>query len=118
MQNFITSSNKCHKCTSVNSEICIKFENKISEIGVKQGDNLSSSLFNIYINDMIKDFNDDCTPVIIGNSKIYCLLYADDMVLLSETPSGLQQSLDTVNSFCEKWKLEINHSKSKIMNDF
>lgn len=104
----------------INSEICIKFENRISDfikqkIGVKQGDNLSSSLFNIYLNDITKEFNDTCTPVAIGNSKIFCLLYADDMVLLSETPFGLQQSLDVVHDYCDKWKLEINHSKSKIM---
>ena len=103
-----------------NSEICIKINNKISDfikqtIGVKQGDNLSSSLFNIYINDITKEFTENCTPVTIGNSNIFCLLYADDMVLLSETPQGLQTSLNILNSYCEKWKLEINHNKSKVM---
>ena len=103
-----------------NSEIYIKINNKISDfikqtIGVKQGDNLSSSLFNIYINDVTKEFTEHCTPVTIGNTNIFSLLYADDMVLLSETPQGLQTSLNILNSYCEKWKLEINHNKSKVM---
>ena len=103
-----------------NAEICIKINNQISDfikqtIGVKQGDNLSSSLFNIYINDITKEFTEDCTPVTIGNSNIFCLLYADDMVLLAETPQGLQKSLNILYDYCKKWKLEINHSKSKVM---
>ena len=82
---------------------------------MKQDDNLRSSLFNIYINDITKEFNDKCEPVLIGNSKIFCLVYADDKVVLSETPNGLQHSIDIINTYCEKWKLEINHSKSKIV---
>ena len=51
----------------------------------------------------------------LGNSKLNCLMYADDLVLLSETASGLQNCLDATGSFCSKWGLNINYSKSKVM---
>jgi hypothetical protein len=31
------------------------------------------------------------------------MLYADDIVLLSETAEGLQNSLDKVSQYCKKW---------------
>jgi hypothetical protein len=31
-------------------------------------------------------------PVSLNTSKINCLMYADDVILLSETPAGLQNS--------------------------
>ena len=103
-----------------NNEICVKFEDQITDffmpnVGVKQGDNLSSTLFNIYVNNLASQFNNTRDPVTIGNSKISCLLYADDLVLLSETPIGLQNSLNIVSNYCQLWKLEINHEKSKIL---
>lgn len=45
--------------------------------GVKQGCNLSPSLFNIFINDISSLFSNSCDPVQLGDSKINCLLYAD-----------------------------------------
>ena len=42
-------------------------------------------------------------------------MYADDIVLLSETPEGLQNSIQILSNFCSLWKLEINETKSKIL---
>ena len=55
-----------------------------SKVGVFQGDNLSPNLFNIFINDITKVFDNICAPVSIGTRSINSLLYADDLVLLSE----------------------------------
>ena len=46
---------------------------------------------------------------------IACLLYADDLVILSESKSGLQASLDKLDGYCDKWALEENINKTKIM---
>ena len=84
--------------------------------GVRQGDILSPLLFNIYINDIIEEFQqEECDPPIIMNDKVGCLLYADDLMVLSTTPNGLQTGLDKLSEYCKKWKLEINVSKSKTM---
>ena len=45
----------------------------------------------------------------------FLVLYADDIVLLSSSPEGLQKSLDTLADFCSCWKLKVNTSKSKIV---
>jgi hypothetical protein len=42
-------------------------------------------------------------------------MYADDLVLLSESPGGLQRCLDKLYKYTEKWKLKLNIKKTKIM---
>jgi hypothetical protein len=43
------------------------------------------------------------------------LLYADDLVLISETENGMQTLLNNVELYCRKWHLIINSKKSKVM---
>ena len=50
--------------------------------------------------------------------KLYLLLYADDTVIFTESPEELQITIDTMQSYCDKWKLQINTSKSKIVYFF
>ena len=42
-------------------------------------------------------------------------MYADDLVLISESREGLQRQIDTLEKFCTKWKLKINVKKTKSM---
>ena len=86
-----------------------------SQLGVFQGDNLSPNLFNIFVNDLTHCFNEACMPCLLGEHRINCLLYADDLVILSESASGLQNCLDVVGNFCSTWGLDINYNKSKVM---
>ena len=39
-------------------------------------------------------------PLLMG-AMVPLLLYADDLVLMSESAAGLQQQLDALASFCE-----------------
>ena len=48
----------------------------------------------MYINDLIDPFGPECEPLELNRKPIYCLLYADDIILLSESAKGLQKSLD------------------------
>ena len=43
------------------------------------------------------------------------LLYADDLILMSESASGLQKQLDALASFCEQRQLTVNLSKTKVV---
>ena len=43
------------------------------------------------------------------------LLYADDVVILPETSSGLQICLDKLQKYCRKWKLAMNAKKTKTI---
>ena len=83
-----------------------------SNVGDFQGDNLSLNLSNLYINGLIDDFDHSCSPVLLGQKHISCLLYADDLVLLSESQEGLQNCLNKTWEYCKSWGLEINYTKS------
>ena len=43
------------------------------------------------------------------------LLYADDLILMSESASGLQKQLDALASFCEQRQHTVNLSKTKVV---
>ena len=86
-----------------------------SHIGVKQGCNLSPTLFNIFINDIPNLFNSHCDPVKLDDTELSCLLYADDLVIMSESESGLQRCLHNLETYTKKWKLQVNLKKSKIL---
>ena len=42
-------------------------------------------------------------------------MYADDMVLIAESPQNLQKMLDTLYDYCNEWKIEVNVQKTKIV---
>jgi hypothetical protein len=86
-----------------------------SNIGVRQGDNLSPALFNLFINDIPNSFNQECDPVRLDSLSINSLLYADDLVILAETASGLKVGLNKMNCYCHKWGLKINAKKTKVI---
>ena len=73
----------------------IKFQDGLSGpisaiAGVKQGCVLIPLLFKIFLSDLPGIFDSACDPVQLYDTKISCLLYADDLILLSESPNGLQ----------------------------
>ena len=80
--------NKVHLSVRLPNGITQSFP---SNIGLKQGYNLSSILFNICINDLNEIFDKTfCQPGKIKDLTLNNLLYADDLALVSETSSGLQ----------------------------
>ena len=54
-------------------------------------------------------------PVTMGNIKLSNLFYADDLILISETKTGLQSCLDNLQAYCRKWKLTVNNTETKVM---
>ena len=72
-------------------------------------------LFNLYIDDIKDIFDDQCDPVTITDTKISHFLYADDLVLVSLSPEGLQRSLDKVSEYSIRKSLTISIQKSKSM---
>ena len=41
------------------------------------------------------------------------LLYAGDLILVSESRFGLQSCLNKLQTYCDKWKLKVNTAKTK-----
>ncbi len=85
------------------------------QTGVRQGDSLSPTLFDIYVNDICNLFDASCDPMTFNQFHINCMFYADDLVLLSKTKTGLQHCLDRLKDYCNDWYLEVSLKKSKIM---
>ena len=84
-----------------------------SNLGLKQGCPLSPMLFNLYIDDVNDIFDNQCDPVTITDTNISHFLYADDLVLVSLTPEGLQRSLDKVSEYSKRKSLTISIKKTK-----
>jgi hypothetical protein len=103
------------------SKSCVKIQNQISDffplnVGViKQGDNLSPSLFKIFVNDLPSYLSNTSDPVNVNGKDVHCLMYADDIILLSKSAKGLQEKLDILNTYCKDWYLTVNTSKTKIL---
>ena len=102
------------------STSCIRLKNGVTDsfpvsVGVKQGDNLSPNLFKIFINDLPCYMQNTQDPVKLDDKDIHCLMFADDIVLFSKSPTGLQEKLNRLEDYCKDWCLSVNTSKTKIM---
>ena len=51
----------------------------------------------------------------MNNIQVACLFYADDLVIVSETKEGLQESLNALDQYTSKWFLEVNPKKTKCL---
>ena len=116
--NFLETQRSMYK----NTKCAIKIDNKLTQFfpckkGVRQGDPLSPSLFNIFLNDLFTMLrNGNCDPVTLNNADyLNALAYADDIVLLSTSKEGLQKAIDITEKYCQTWMLKINRSKTKSM---
>ena len=83
---------------------------------MKQGDSISPTLFNIFINDLNSNFEDaGCEPSTLLNSHVGSLSFADDLLIISESKEGLQNSMNNLGEYCKKWQLSLNVKKTKTM---
>ena len=83
---------------------------------VRQVDSLNPTLFKIYINDMTELLiNSKCDQLSLENSCIGNLMFADDLLVLSESKEGLQESLNKFSLYCKEWQLTVNCNKTKTM---
>ena len=86
------------------------------DCGLKQGCRLSPILFNLYVNDLVTQISELGLGIDIDGEKVAVLLYADDLVILSETKDDLQTILDNLHVWCSTNCLFVNPEKSKIIH--
>ena len=75
----------------------------VSNVRVRQGENLSPILFSLYVNDLevfLQQNGSNCINLNIDICerylKILVLIYADDTVLFANNAEGLQKVLDNL----------------------
>ena len=105
------------KCTvKVNGLNTVEFD--VSS-GLKQGCPLSPTLFNLFINDCVRRINDLHKGIRlddVNSTELSMLLYADDVVLLSDNEGNLQNMLDSLSEWCGTWNFRLNGAKSKVVH--
>ena len=104
------------KSLYANLQSCVRVGGRLTDwfdisAGVRQGDTLAPTLFALFINDFALEINTLGTGVPIDGEQISTLMYADDVVLVSDTEHGQQTMMTTLNSWSHDWMLRINHDK-------
>ncbi|OMJ23940.1 RNA-directed DNA polymerase from mobile element jockey, partial [Smittium culicis] len=99
-------------------KMCVRVGDRLSKIveyncGVRQGCPASPLLFDIFINDLLGGIKGVKIPGI--DTEIAGLLFADDAVVLADSPAELQIALEKLSAWSHKWEMKINQEKCGIM---
>ena len=83
--------------------------------GVRQGEILSPVLFNLYANEFITSVRKLNLGCQVGENFMGCLMYADDLLLLSASVLDLQKMLDTCGLVGDELRMSFNCAKSACL---
>ena len=87
-------------------------------IGTRQGDVTSTTIFSLFINELSDMLRQTCNSGIFITDEIpdiICLMYADDIANCAETTLKLQQQINVIDTFCENTGMEVNLQKTEIL---
>ena len=75
----------------------------------------SAILFVLFINDLVEEvsLNTKQAAFSVQDINLFMLLYADDILLFSKSPSELQKLLNNLHYYCQAWDLTVNTEKHK-----
>ncbi len=72
--------------------------------GIRQGDVIAPAIFNLYVNDLDLEMKDLYLGIpLTYNEQIALLMFADDIVLIANSPSELHTMINKVSDWCECW---------------
>ena len=83
-------------------------------VGVRQGAPSSGYLFVIFLDKLIRMIRSEF-PNDGYLSWLSCLLYMDDLLLLSTSRTNLEKKFEVVIQFCNTYGMSLNLTKSKMM---
>ena len=83
---------------------------------VRQGCPLSPLLFNIYIEEIVREAMEKTSDgVKVGGTLVQAVRFADDQAMVSSTNAGLQRMMDVLNATSKEYGMKINIKKMKVM---
>ena len=60
-------------------------------------------MLSLFMNDLPEYLRaNKCAGVVLDNQSLTCLMYAGDLLALSQSPEGLQQSLDVIHKLAQE----------------
>ena len=80
--------------------------------GVRQGGILSPILFNLYVDELIKKLRGIGDGCYVSSCFVGCIMYADDLLLVSPTIAGLQRMLNVCSDFGASCNIMFNPAKT------
>ena len=84
--------------------------------GLRQGCNLSSVLFIIYMSELSRRMRTAGVGVRLESGVfVNVLLFADDIILISNSPETLNQLKDILETWCLDFRMKISISKTKLI---
>src|SRR6266536_4369530 len=83
--------------------------------GVRQGSVLSPAIFNVFVNVFILKVHELDKGCSINNTFMDCIMYADDLILLSGSVNGLQAMITQCFDVSLELGLKFNCSKSNCI---
>ena len=103
-----------------NDETRIKVGDYLSDViypnqGVRQGCILSPLLFNIYLSDLPSMLEAGRTGPKINGKTFNSIIWADDLVMFSESEEGLNDLLKDLSAYTEENNMSVNIDKTKAM---
>ena len=84
--------------------------------GIRQGSILSPYLFNVYVDDLNVKLNGTKAGCYISNKPVNNFSYADDLALVAPSAAGLNQLLETCDSFAKDNYIIFSTTKSVCMS--
>ena len=85
------------------------------DVGVRQGCVISPTLFDVFVDQLAREVKALKLGVEAGSERLALLLYADDIVVLANSAEELQRMMKAVEEFCKRWRLQVNLSKTKVV---
>lgn len=104
-----------------NTEIIMHDDRNNSEItnlGLRQGCSLSPILFNVYIDDAVRQWINSIETYTHNLNKtkyVATFLFADDQLIVADSENSLQIASFKLQQIMEKYNLKISTNKTKIM---
>ena len=85
---------------------------------MKEGCLFSTLIFSLLISevaDFVRENGKHSIQLLPGFEQIFLLLFADNVVLVSSTPGGLQKKINNFEKASESLGLSVNLDKTKVM---